>query len=88
VDALLRRLTAYAMLAAGLFGAILALAGCAIAAVAGSAPSPGTLAAIVIGVGLAFALLVRVLVRRIPYFGIATFVARRVAARRSGRNRP
>lgn len=85
MDVLLRRLTTYAALAAGLFGAILALIGCAIATVAGSAPSPGALAAIVIGVGLAFALVARFLIARIPYFGVATFVARRVAARRSGR---
>jgi len=88
VDILLRRLTTYAALAAGLFGAILALIGCAIAAVAGSAPSPGVLAAIVIGVGLAFALLARFLILRIPWFGIALLVARRVAARPAGRRGP
>jgi membrane-bound ClpP family serine protease len=84
VDVLPRRLVLYAALAAGLFGAILALIGCAVAAVAGSAPSPGVLAAIVVGVGLAFALLARFLIRRIPWFGVALFVARR-AASRSGR---
>jgi hypothetical protein len=89
MDVLLRRLPTYAALAAGLFGAILALVGCAIAAVAGSAPSPVALAAIVIGVGLAFALLARILIFRIPYFGVALMVARRLAAaRRSGRRRP
>jgi hypothetical protein len=89
MDVLLRRLPTYAALAAGLFGAILALVGCAIAAVAGSAPSPVALAAIVIGVGLAFALLARILIFRIPYFGVALMVARRVAAVRSaGRRRP
>ena len=88
MDILLRRLTTYAALAAGLFGAILALIGCAIAAVAGSAPSPGVLAAIVIGVGLAFALLARFLIRRIPWFGIALLVARRATARRGGRRGP
>ena len=88
VDLLLRRLTTYAALAAGLLGAILALIGCAIAAIAGSAPSPGVLAAVVIGVGLAFALLARFLILRIPWFGIALLVARRVAARRAGRRGP
>jgi hypothetical protein len=88
VDLLLRRLTTYAALAAGLFGAILALIGCAIAAVAGSAPSPAVLAAVVIGVGLAFALLARFLIRRIPWFGVAALIARRAAARRSGRRGP
>ena len=88
MDLLLRRLTTYAALAAGLFGAILALIGCAIAAVAGSAPSPGVLAAIVIGVGLAFALLARFLIGRIPWFGIALLVARRAAAPRAGRRGP
>jgi hypothetical protein len=83
MDVLLRRLTTYATLAAGLFGAILALVGCAIAAVAGSAPSPEALAAIVIGVALATALLARILIRRIPWFGIAAYAARRVSARRS-----
>ena len=84
MDVLLRRLVLYAALAAGLFGAILALIGCAVAAIAGSAPSPGVLAAIVVGVGLAFALLARFLIRRIPWFGVALLVARR-AASRSGR---
>jgi hypothetical protein len=87
VDVLLRRLVTYAMLAAGLFGAILALIGSAIAAVAGSAPSPGVLAAIVVGAGLAFALTARVLIRRIPWFGVALSVARR-AAGRTGRRDP
>ncbi len=88
MDILLRRLVTYAALAAGLFGAILALIGCAVAAVAGSAPSPGLLAAIVVGTGLAFALLARFLIRRIPWFGVALFVARRVPARRPGRRGP
>jgi hypothetical protein len=57
----------YAVWAAALLGAILALVGCVIAALAGSAPSPGQLAAIVIGVALAFALLARVLIARIPW---------------------
>ena len=68
--------------------AILALVGSAIAAVAGSAPSPGLLAAVVIGVGLAFALTARFLIRRIPWFGVALYVARRASARRPGRRRP
>ena len=85
MDVLLRRLVLYAALAAGLFGAILALIGCAVAAIAGSAPSPGLLAAIVVGVGLAFALLAWFLIRRIPWFGVALFVARRAGARRPGR---
>jgi hypothetical protein len=88
MDVLLRRLVTYAALAAGLFGAILALIGCAIAAIAGSPPSPAVLAAVVIGVGLAFALLARFLIRRIPYFGVALYVARRVTARRPGRRGP
>lgn len=90
MDVLLRRLVLYAALAAGLFGAILALIGCAVAAIAGSAPSPGVLAAIVVGVGLAFALLARFLIRRIPWFGVALFVARRAASRsgRRGSERP
>ncbi|HSJ73735.1 MAG TPA: hypothetical protein VK904_05410 [Miltoncostaeaceae bacterium] len=88
MDVLLRRLTTYAALAAGLFGAILALIGCAVATVAGSAPSPGALAAIVLGVGLAFALLARFLIRRIPWFGVAMLVARRAADRRPGRRGP
>ena len=88
MDLLLRRLTTYAALAAGRLGAILALIGCAIATIAGIAPSPGVLAAIVIGVGLAFALLARFLILRIPWFGIALVVARRVAARRAGRRGP
>ena len=46
-----RRLPAFAALAAGALGAILALVGCVIAAAAGSGPSPGVALAIVIGVG-------------------------------------
>jgi hypothetical protein len=88
VDVLLRRLVTYAALAAALFGAILALVGCAIAAVVGSAPSPGALAAIVVATGLAFALLGRFLIRRIPWFGVALFVARRASARKPGRRGP
>ncbi len=84
MDLLLRRLITYAALAAGLLGAILALIGCAVAAIAGSAPSPAVLAAVVIGVGLAFALVARFLIRRIPWFGIALLVARAAAARRPG----
>lgn len=90
-DTVLGRLTTYAAIAAGMFGAIVALIACAIAAIAGSAPSPGALAAIVIGVGLGFALLARVLIARIPYLGIALFVARRVArgvGRRGGPGGP
>jgi hypothetical protein len=85
MDLLLRRLPTYAAIAAGLLGAILALVGCAIAAVAGSAPSPGALAGIVIGVALGFALVGRVLIFRIPYFGVALMVARRAAALRRSR---
>jgi len=66
-DILLRRMATYAAWAAALLGAILALVGCVIAALAGSAPSPGQLAAIVIGVALAFALLARFLIARIPW---------------------
>lgn len=83
---LLRRVTTYAAWAAALAGAILALIGCAIAAVAGSAPSPVQLAAIVIGVALAFALLSRFLIARIPWFTLGTYAASRIA-RRAGRRR-
>jgi hypothetical protein len=87
-DFLLSRLVTYAALAAGLFGAILALVGCVIATVAGSPPSPGLLAAIVIGVGVAFALLARFLIRRIPWLGVALFAGRRIWRWRSrGRGR-
>ena len=78
---LLRRLSAYASWAAALLGAILALIGCAVAAIAGSPPSPGLLAGIVIGVALAFALLARFLIARIPWFGLATYAASRIVAR-------
>jgi hypothetical protein len=81
----LRRLTTYAAWAAFLLGAILALVGCAIAALAGSAPSPGQLAAIVIGVALAFALLARFLIARIPWLGLAAYAASRIAGRRAER---
>jgi hypothetical protein len=84
---LVRRLTTYAAIAAGMLGAVLALLGCAIAALAGSAPSPGLLAAIVIGVGLAFALAARLVVRRIPWLGIGLVVVRRLS-RRARRRRP
>lgn len=82
---LLRRLSAYAAWAAALLGAILALIGCAVAAIAGSPPSPGLLAGIVIGVALAFALLARFLIARIPWFGLATYAASRIVARRGRR---
>ena len=88
MDVLLRRLLLYASVAAALLGAILALIGCAVAAIAGGAPSPGVLAAVVIGVALAFALGARIAIRRIPWLWAATAVARQVAARRSGRRRP
>jgi hypothetical protein len=78
---LLRRLRTYAAWAAALLGAILALVGCAIATLAGSAPSPGQLAAIVIGVAVGSALLARVLIARIPWLGLATYVAGRLARR-------
>jgi hypothetical protein len=80
---LVRRLTTYAAIAAGMLGAVLALVGCAIAAVAGSAPSPGLLAAIVIGAGLAAALAARIVLRRIPWFGVALYAFRRISARLS-----
>jgi fatty acid desaturase len=83
---LVRRLTTYAAWAAALLGAILALVGCGIAALVGSAPSPGQLAAIVIGVALAFALLARVLIPRIPWLGLAAYAARRLATRRRRRS--
>lgn len=82
---LLRRLPTYAAWAAALLGAILALIGCAIAALVGSAPSPGQLAAIVAGAAVGFALLARVLIARIPWVALAAYVTRRVVARRQGR---
>ena len=87
-DLLLRRLSLYASLAVGLFGAILALFACAVAALAGHAPSPGLLAAIVVGTGVVFALLARFLIARIPWLGLAGYVARRVADRRASRRPP
>lgn len=83
---LLQRVTTYAAWATALAGAILALIGCAIAAVAGSPPSPVQLAAIVIGVALASALLSRFLIARIPWFTLGTYAASRIA-RRAGRRR-
>jgi hypothetical protein len=85
---LLRRLALYASLAAGLFGAIVALFACVVATVAGHAPSPGEFAAIVAGTGLAFALMARFLIGRIPWIGLATYAARRISARRAGRKGP
>jgi hypothetical protein len=82
---LLGRLLTYTALAAGLLGAFLALVGCGIAAAAGSPPSPGLLAAIVVGVGVAFALLARFLIGRIPWLGVALFAARRISRWRSRR---
>jgi hypothetical protein len=76
---LLRRLPAFASLAAGLLGAILALAGCLIAAAAGSGPSPGVALAIVVGIGAASALLARYIIWRISWFGLAVIVARRLS---------
>lgn len=82
---LLARLTTYAAWAAAVTGAILALIGCAVAALVGSAPSPAQLAGIVIGAAVAFALASRFLIARIPWLGLAAYVARRVVLRRQER---
>jgi hypothetical protein len=85
---LLGRLALYASLAAAAVGAVLALFGCAVAALVGSGPSPAQLAGIVLGTALAFGLLARVLIARIPWLGFALIVARRVGALLQGRRGP
>lgn len=90
MDVLLRRLVAYASLAAGLFGALLALFACAVALVAGAGLNPAEVLGITVGAGLASALLARFLIRRIPWFWVASEAARRVSGRRrrGGRDGP
>lgn len=79
---LVRRLLFYAALAAGLFGALLALGGAVIFTLAGHAPSPLELVAIVGGAALAFALAARIAIPRIAWFGVATLVKRATLRRR------
>jgi hypothetical protein len=86
INPLLQRLALYASLAAGLFGAIVALLVCVVATLAGHAPSPGAFVAIVAGAGIGTALLARFLIARIPWIGLAAYAARRIAARRAGRS--
>ena len=85
IGILLGRLALYASLAAAAVGAVLALIGCGVAALLGGGPSPAQLAGIVLGTALAFALLARILIARIPWLAIGLMVARRVGARLSRR---
>jgi len=83
---LLRRLAFYAALAVGMFGALLALGGAVIATLAGHAPSPAVLAAVVVGVFLLFALVTRFMIGRIAWIGVITYLGRRIAAARDKRS--
>ena len=77
-----RRIASFAGMAAAVIGAILALGGCAIAAVLGSGPSALGLVAIVLGVAVVCGLVVRVVINRLDVIALGALIARRAARSR------